>query len=124
MPWAAPPAASAMAHPPRLPCPPATRPPTHPPTHPPIHPRTLPCCWHQALLDEVMEEFFFGDGTAWEAAPPPAGLRPVVLDLLHALVTVQARGQPSGLGGGVAWRGGWRWRVLVPPAPCGGSAAL
>lgn len=36
-----------------------------------------------------MEDFFFGDGTAWDSAPPPSGVRPVVLDLLHALVRVQ-----------------------------------
>ncbi|GAB4814736.1 hypothetical protein N2152v2_001782 [Parachlorella kessleri] len=44
----------------------------------------------QAVLDQVMEEFFFGDGTDWESAPPPTGMRPVVLELLHTLVLVQA----------------------------------
>ena len=44
----------------------------------------------QAILDEVMDQLLFMDGTLWEAAPPPTGLRPVVLDLIHTLVAVQA----------------------------------
>ncbi len=48
----------------------------------------------QAVLDEVMEQLLFTDGTLWEAAPPPTGLRPVALDLVHTLVAVQAR-QPA-----------------------------
>lgn len=48
------------------------------------------CVVVQAILDEVMEQLLFMDGTLWEAAPPPTGLRPVVLDLIHTLVAVQA----------------------------------
>ena len=45
----------------------------------------------QAILDDVMEQLLFMDGTLWEAAPPPTGLRPVALELVHTLVAVQAR---------------------------------
>lgn len=51
----------------------------------------------QAVLDEAMEQLLFTDGTAWEAAPPPMGLRPAVLDLIHALVATQERGGWVGL---------------------------
>ncbi|EFN50616.1 hypothetical protein CHLNCDRAFT_145188, partial [Chlorella variabilis] len=44
----------------------------------------------QAVLDEAMEQLLFADGTAWEAAPPPVALRPAALDLVHAVVAVQA----------------------------------
>ena len=48
----------------------------------------------QAILDEVMEQLLFTDGTLWEAAPPPTGLRPVAFELVHTLIAVQAR-QPA-----------------------------
>jgi hypothetical protein len=44
----------------------------------------------QAVLDEAMEQLLFLDGTAWEAAPPPAALRPAALELVHAVVAIQA----------------------------------
>lgn len=45
----------------------------------------------QAVLDEAMEQLLFSNATAWEVAPLPAGLRPAALELLHALVAIQAR---------------------------------
>jgi exocyst complex component 2 len=55
----------------------------------------------QAVLDGIMEEFFFGGvppaggpapaaSSEWELAPPPARVRPVALDLLCALAGAQA----------------------------------
>lgn len=43
-----------------------------------------------AALDDALEEYFFGDGTLWEAALPPTGLRDAALELMHALVAVDA----------------------------------
>lgn len=91
----------------------------------------------QALLDEVMEEFFFGDGTAWESAPPPAAVRPVLLDLLAALATVQVIGRhpvhhssppPLGCiankGNGLGKRGsGELWKLFKTAAGDGTRAA-
>lgn len=72
------------------------------PTRPTPHLRTLPCP-PQALLDEAMEQVLFSDGTAWEVARPPTGLRPAALELLHALVAVQVRvrGRRDGRGSGM-----------------------
>jgi Exocyst complex component Sec5 len=53
-----------------------------------------------ASIDDALEEYFFGDGTLWESALPPGGLRDAALELVHALVAVevtQARRGP--------WRG-------------------
>ncbi|KAL4452618.1 hypothetical protein ABPG75_008280 [Micractinium tetrahymenae] len=44
----------------------------------------------QVMLDEVMEQLLFTGGTVWEAAPPPQGVRPIVLECVHALVATQA----------------------------------
>lgn len=60
----------------------------------PLHCGGMGClfgCCVQAVLDEVMEQLLFSGGTAWEAAPLPLGLRPVVMELVHALVATQAR---------------------------------
>lgn len=36
-----------------------------------------------------MDQLLFTDGTAWEAAPPPRGLRTAALELVHSLVAIQ-----------------------------------
>lgn len=37
-------------------------------------------------LNDVLEEFFFDDGTLWEAAPLPAGVRDVTYEILATMV--------------------------------------
>ena len=37
-----------------------------------------------------VRRFFFGDGTVWHDALPPRGLRDAAMELLHALVAVEA----------------------------------
>lgn len=39
-----------------------------------------------AVLNDVLEEFFFDDGTLWEAAPLPPGVRDVTYELLATMV--------------------------------------
>lgn len=40
-----------------------------------------------AALNDVLEEFFFDDGTLWEAAPLPSGVR----DVTHEIVSTMVR---------------------------------
>ena len=39
------------------------------------------------LLNDVLEEFFFDDGSFWEAAPLPRGPRDVTFELINTMVT-------------------------------------
>lgn len=39
-----------------------------------------------AALNDVLEEFFFDDGTFWEAAPLPTGVRDVTYEILATMV--------------------------------------
>ncbi len=39
-----------------------------------------------AALNDVLEEFFFDDGTLWEAAPLPTGVRDVTYEILATMV--------------------------------------
>ncbi|CAL8463713.1 g3247 [Coccomyxa elongata] len=43
-----------------------------------------------AALNDVLEEFFFDDGTLWEAAPLPTGVRDVTYEILATMVGVEA----------------------------------
>lgn len=38
------------------------------------------------LLNDVLEEFFFDDGSFWEAAPLPNGVRDVTYELINTMV--------------------------------------
>ena len=38
------------------------------------------------LLNDVLEEFFFDDGSFWEAAPLPCGPRDVTFELINTMV--------------------------------------
>ena len=38
------------------------------------------------LLNDVLEEFFFDDGSFWEAAPLPSGVRDVAYELINTMV--------------------------------------
>ena len=38
------------------------------------------------LLNDVLEEFFFDDGSFWEAAPLPRGPRDVTFELINTMV--------------------------------------
>ena len=38
------------------------------------------------LLNDVLEEFFFDDGSFWEAAPLPSGVRDVTYELISTMV--------------------------------------
>ena len=38
------------------------------------------------LLNDVLEEFFFDDGSFWEAAPLPSGVRDVTYELINTMV--------------------------------------
>lgn len=40
------------------------------------------------LLNDVLEEFFFDDGSFWEAAPLPSGVRDVTYELINTMVTL------------------------------------
>lgn len=39
-----------------------------------------------AALTDVIEEFFFDDGSFWEAAPLPTGVRDVTYEFLATMV--------------------------------------
>lgn len=43
------------------------------------------------LLNDVLEEFFFDDGSFWEAAPLPRGPRDVTFELINTMVKPQMR---------------------------------
>ncbi len=40
-----------------------------------------------AALNDVLEEFFFDDGTLWEAGPLPTGVRDVTYEILATMVS-------------------------------------
>ncbi|CAL5224212.1 g6858 [Coccomyxa viridis] len=42
------------------------------------------------LLNDVLEEFFFDDGSFWEAAPLPRGPRDVTFELINTMIVVEA----------------------------------
>jgi hypothetical protein len=39
-----------------------------------------------AIVNDMLEEYFTGDGTPWESASLPVSLRDVALDLVNTLV--------------------------------------
>eukprot|EP00884_Botryococcus_braunii_P016634 jgi/Botrbrau1/3654/Bobra.0204s0044.1 len=51
-----------------------------------------------AIINDMLEEYFTGDGTTWLAAPVPTALRDVAFDLVNTLVEIEAEvyaGAPS-----------------------------
>ena len=40
------------------------------------------------LLNDVLEEFFFDDGSFWEAAPLPSTVRDIIYELINTMVSL------------------------------------